>query len=207
MPKEQKAFSTLAEYLPDNTLPLIMPYIEQHKVQLTITRKRRTVLGDYRHPYGGKGHRISVNGDLNKYSFLITLLHEMAHLETYVLHGNKVQPHGKEWKQLFANILQYFLQKKIFDPAVEQALLRSISNPAASSCADENLLRTLKKYDNINKSATLVEALQLGEQFIIANNRVFVRGEKVRKRFKCMELSSKKWYLFSGLFEVKRVNS
>jgi SprT protein len=207
MPKEQKAFSTLAEYLPDNTLPLIMPYIEQHKVQLTITRKRSTVLGDYRHPYGGKGHRISVNGDLNKYSFLITLLHEMAHLETYVLYGNKVQPHGKEWKQLFANILHFFLEKKIFDPAVEQALLKSISNPAASSCADENLLRTLKKYDSINKSTTLVEALQLGEQFIIANNRVFVRGEKIRKRFKCVELSSKKWYLFSGLFEVKRVNS
>jgi SprT protein len=207
MPKEQKAFSTLAEYLPDNTLPLIMPYIEQHKVQLTITRKRSTVLGDYRHPYGGKGHRISVNGDLNKYSFLITLLHEMAHLETYVLYRNKVQPHGKEWKQLFSNILQYFLEKKIFDPALEQALLKSISNPAASSCSDENLLRTLKKYDNIDKSTTLVEALQLGEQFIIANNRVFVRGEKVRKRFKCVELSSKKWYLFSGLFEVKRVNS
>jgi SprT protein len=207
MPKEQKAFSTLADYLPDNTLPLIMPYIEQHKVQLTITRKRSTVLGDYRHPYGGKGHRISVNGDLNKYSFLITLLHEMAHLETYVTHGNKVQPHGKEWKQLFANILQYFLEKKIFDPVVEQALFKSISNPAASSCADENLLRTLKKYDNIKKSATLVEALELGEQFIIANNRVFVRGEKIRKRFKCVELSSKKWYLFSGLFEVKRVNS
>jgi SprT protein len=207
MPKEQKAFSTLADYLPDNTLPLIMPYIVQHQVQLTITRKRSTVLGDYRHPYGGKGHRISVNGDLNKYSFLITLLHEMAHLETYVLYRNKVQPHGKEWKQLFSNILQYFLEKKIFDPALEQALLKSISNPAASSCADENLLRTLKKYDNIDKSTTLVEALQLGEQFIIANNRVFVRGEKVRKRFKCVELSSKKWYLFSGLFEVKRVNS
>jgi SprT protein len=207
MPKEQKAFSALAQYLPDNCLELVLPFIERHKVQLTITKKRASVLGDYRHPYQGKGHRISVNGDLNKYAFLVTLLHEMAHLEAYLQYKNNIQPHGKEWKQLFANILQFFIEKKIFDKPIEQALLKSLKSPAASSCADENLLRILKKYDNPNINSTLVEQLAVGDKFEIANNRVFVKGEKVRKRFKCMELSTSKWYLFSGLYEVKKLVS
>ena len=33
-----------------------------------------------RYPYGKHGYRKPINGDLNQYAFLITFIHEMAHL-------------------------------------------------------------------------------------------------------------------------------
>jgi SprT protein len=174
-------------------------------VQLTVTRSRSTVLGDYRHAHAGKNHRISVNGDLNKYSFLITLLHEIAHLITFEKHGNRVQPHGQEWKLLFGNLLTVFIQKNIFPDDVQQTLLRSISNPAASSCGDEKLLRVLKKYDERKEGIYFVEQIPQGEKFIIKGNRIFEKGEKIRKRFKCKEIATGKWYLFSPVSEVMKV--
>jgi hypothetical protein len=162
-------------------------------------------LGDYRHAHADKGHRISVNGDLNKYAFLVTLLHEIAHLITFENHGHRVQPHGKEWKMHFGNLLRTFTAKNIFPSDIEHALQKSISNPAASSCGDEKLLRVLKSYDNPRAGILLVEQLANGEKFKIKGNRVFERGEKIRKRFKCKELATGKWYLFSPVFEVIKV--
>ena len=51
----------------------------------------------------------------------------------------------------------------------------------------------------------LVEQLKEGDTFKIKGNRIFVRGTKIRTRFKCMELATKKWYLFSGLYEVVKL--
>ena len=113
MPKQQVPLQKLQDYLPENSSDDVLYYLNLYKVQLTITRQRQTVLGDYRHAHKEKSHRISVNGNLNKYSFLITLLHELAHLFTFDKYGNKVQPHGVEWKQEFGNILSKFLIKKI----------------------------------------------------------------------------------------------
>ncbi len=205
MPKEKVDFSALASYVPDGSFEPVLQYIIDYKVQLTITRSRTTVLGDYRHAHQGKNHRISVNGDLNKYSFLITLLHEIAHLITFEKHGNRVQPHGQEWKMFFGNLLVVFTQKNIFPEDVQQTLLRSINNPAASSCGDEKLLRVLKKYDERKEGIFFVEQITQGEKFKIKGNRIFEKGEKIRKRFKCKEIATGKWYLFSPVSEVMKV--
>jgi SprT protein len=205
MPKEKVDFSTLASYVPNGSFEPVLQYIVEYKVQLTVTRSRSSVLGDYRHAHAGKNHRISVNGDLNKYSFLITLLHEIAHLITFEKHGNRVQPHGQEWKMYFGNLLTVFTQKNIFPDDVQQTLLRSINNPAASSCGDEKLLRVLKKYDEHKEGIFFVEQITQGEKFKIKGNRIFEKGEKIRKRFKCKEIATGKWYLFSPVSEVMKV--
>jgi SprT protein len=205
MPKEKVDFSALASYVPDGSFEPVLQYIINYKVQLTITRSRASVLGDYRHAHAGKNHRISVNGDLNKYAFLITLLHEIAHLITFEKHGNRVLPHGQEWKMLFGNLLTVFTQKNIFPYDVQQTLLRSINNPAASSCGDEKLLRVLKKYDERKEGIYFVEQITQGEKFKIKGNRIFEKGEKIRKRFKCKEIATGKWYLFSPVSEVTKV--
>ena len=147
MPKEEHPFSALASYLPQGSFNMVMHYITQYKVQLTITKSRKTILGDYRHATNHKGHRISVNGNLNSYSFLITILHELAHLFTFERYDNRVASHGKEWKNEFRNILSEFIQQKFFPEEIESALLQSQHNPAASSCADTHLMRVLNKYD------------------------------------------------------------
>lgn len=204
MSKTKVDFSALNDYLPDGSFEHVIPYIQQYKIQLTITRSRSSVLGDYRHAHLDKGHRISVNGDLNKFSFLITLLHEIAHLVTFIKHAARVQPHGAEWKANFAHILTIFIAKGIFPDDVQAALKNSINNLAASSCGDVPLLRVLKKYDRKRDELYFVEQLPEGQHFEIKGKRIFVKGERIRKRFKCKELATGKWYLFSPVSEVKK---
>lgn len=202
MPKEESPLIGLKEYLPEGSFDAVLHYLQHHKVHLTITKQRQSILGDYRHAYLHKTHRISVNGNLNKFSFLITLLHELAHLFTFELHGNKISPHGKQWQNEFSKILAQFLRIKIFPADIEKALLKTLQRPAASSCGDENLLRVLHKYDAKKDGVLLVEQLSDGQLFSIKGNRTFKRGEKIRKRYKCVEVKTGKLYLFSGLYEV-----
>ncbi len=203
MPKEKVPLQELASFLPNNTFEEVLAYLQQYKVQLTVTRQRQSVLGDYRHAFKDKGHRISVNGNLNKYSFLITLLHELAHLLTFDQYGNRVMPHGAEWKKAFGQLLAQFLHKKIFPANIEQALMRSLHNPAASTCGDTHLLRVLRQYDKKKEGIVLVEELAIGTCFVIKGGRSFIKEEKIRTRFKCREISTGKYYLFNGLYEVK----
>ena len=204
MSKKKIDFSALQSYLPVGSLEPVLEYLHLFKIQLTITKSRSSILGDYRHAHENKGHRISVNGDLNKFSFLITLLHEIAHLITFVKQTKRVQPHGPEWKKNFGNILTVFVTKNIFPSDVKAALINSIENPAASSCSDVKLLRVLKNYDQKKESVYFVEQLPAGELFEIKGKRIFEKGEKVRKRFKCREVATGKWYLFSPVSEVKK---
>jgi SprT protein len=207
MAKQPVDLSALIPYLPEGSYESVLQYIHRFKVQLTITRQRQSILGDYRHAYAALGHRISVNGNLNKYSFLVTLLHELAHLFTYEKFGNRVQSHGKEWKTEFGMILAEFIQKKVFPASLEAVLLKTLKNPAASSCGDETLLRELKKYDAKQNGYLFVEQLANDSLFKIKGDRVFRKGEKIRKRYKCQELSTGKWYLFSGVYEVLPVEA
>jgi hypothetical protein len=104
-------------------------------VHLTITRSRKSILGDYRHATGSDNHRISVNGSLNKYAFLITLIHEIGHLVTFQQYGSRVNSHGKEWKLAYRRVLEDFLHLKLFPPDLHQALLKSLHDLPASSCS------------------------------------------------------------------------
>ena len=206
MPKQQVPFIELKQYLPEGSFDDVLYYLQHYKVQLTVSRQRQTILGDYRHAHGSNNHRISVNGNLNKYSFLITLLHELAHLFTYERFGHRVQSHGREWKNEFGKILVQFLSKDLFPEDIALTLTRSLHNPAASSCSDIHLLRVLKKYDPAKEGYLLVEQLPTGCFFRIKGNRIFKKGEKIRKRYKCQEIATSKWYLFSGVYEVELIS-
>ncbi len=202
MPKQEAPILQLQTYLPQGSFEAVLYYLQHHHVHLTISRKRQSILGDYRHAMSDKNHRISVNGNLNKYAFLITLLHELAHLFTYEKFGHRVQAHGQEWKNEFGKILAKFLLQKIFPADIEKALLHTLQNPAASSCGDEKLLRVLHKYDEKKDGIHLVEQLPEGALFSIKGGRIFRKGEKIRKRFKCAEVKTGKFYLFSAVYEV-----
>lgn len=206
MSKEKVPFQQLKQYIPEESFDGVMYYLQHYKVQLTVTRARQSILGDYRHAHQGKNHRISVNGNLNKYAFLITLLHELAHLFTYERFGHRVQAHGKEWKEAFGKILAQFLQHNIFPDDIAATLTRSLQNPAASSCADEKLLRVLKNYDPVKEGHFLLEQLPEGALFEIKGKRIFRKGEKIRKRIKCQEIATGKWYLFSPVYEVIQIS-
>lgn len=203
MSKKEVPVAQLQNYLPPGTYDAVLNYLRQYKVHLTIARKRKSILGDYRHSTHHANHRISVNGNLNSYAFLITLLHELAHLLTFEQYGNKVLAHGREWKTIYSKMLAQFIQHKIFPPGIEAELIRSLNNPAASTCAEDGLLRILRKYDATQSHHRLVEELAIHGLFRTSDGRIFKKGEKLRKRYKCIEVKTGKVYLFSPVYEVE----
>lgn len=206
MPKKEVSIGLLNNYLPAGTYEPVLDYLRRFKVHLTIAKERKSVLGDYRHRTHQDNHRISVNGNLNKYSFLITLLHEIAHLLTFEQHGNKVLAHGREWKTLYSRLLDQFLQHNIFPPDIKAELLQSLQNPAASTCAEDGLLRVLRRYDAKESHNRLIEELMTNALFRLDDGRIFQKKEKLRKRFKCVEVKTGKVYLFSPVYEVEEVS-
>src|SRR5690349_15598073 len=173
MPKKEAPIDALQKFLPRETYEAVLQYLQFYKVHLTVAAERKSILGDYRHRTQQDNHRISVNGNLNKYSFLITLLHELAHLLTFEQFGNKVMAHGREWKTIYGKLLEQFLQHKVFPPDIEKELLLSLQNPAASSCAEDGLLRILRKYDASDSKFLLVEEIMQHAIFRTDDGRVF----------------------------------
>lgn len=203
---QRQPMSALDDYLPEQTASDVIHYLQTYKVQLTITQARTSILGNYRNAHGNHHHRISVNGNLNKYSFLITLLHELAHLLTFERYQHRVAPHGKEWKQQYASILAVFLKKNVFPEDIHKEIERSLHNPGASSCSEPELMRVLKTYDPPSDGLVFIEQLKPGDWFVTRDNLCFQMGTKRRTRYLCTQFKTGKQYLFNGLYEVKPIS-
>lgn len=204
MAVSEHPMQALADFLPEGTFDRVVSYIHHYKVHLTISKQRKSVLGDYRHSGWGSHHRISVNGNLNKYEFLITLLHELAHLLTYELHKNRVEPHGKEWKANYSRLLVDFVQQKVFPADVEKALQKSIHNPSATANGETELLLVLRKYNAVKREG-IMHVIDVPENalFQTENGRIFRKGALRRKRFECVEVTTGNRYTFSAISEVR----
>ena len=205
MAKQQAPLEALRQFLAEGTLELVSTYLHTQKIHLTVTRERSSILGDFRNAANGKNHRISVNGNLNPYAFLYTLIHEIAHLLVYDRYGHRVASHGREWKFQFSQLLKEFLGEDVFPADIRSAIALSLQNPAASSCAEDHLLRAFRKYDKAGRDMFFVEEIEQGCLFSLKDGRVFKRGPRIRKRFKCVEVSSGREYLFSPVYEVKKM--
>jgi hypothetical protein len=189
-------------YLPPAAAPLIARWIDHFQCEFKISRNRNSKFGDYRPPHGGKGHRISVNYDLNAYAFLVTTVHEFAHLYTWNQHKHKAKPHGAEWKANFKRMMQPFFEQDIFPFTIKRAIVRYLDNPAASSCTDLTLFKALRAYDAPKPAHVTVDKVPMKALFKMKNGRVFRKDEQLRKRFKCTEVATRRVYLFSPVAEV-----
>lgn len=204
----EKITSILSKYLPPTVVDDCASWIVQKNIHLKITRGRSSKFGDYRPLERGKGHQITVNHDLNPFSFLITFVHEVAHLETFVKYKYH-EPHGREWKYEFSELLKIFIIKGIFPDDIKTALANYILNPAASSCTDHELLRTLRKYDKREENVFHLEDLPENSLFALNQSRsgyVFRKGHKIRSRFHCLEINSNRIYFVSPLAEVNKIS-
>lgn len=192
-------------HLPGDSLKVLEDWLGQLDIVLALANNRNSKYGDFRYGVNGLKSRISVNKNLNKYSFLITLTHEIAHAFVYKFYKNKkVSPHGKEWKNEFIRLVLELMQYKIFPDDISIALEKHILNPKASSNADKNLFLTLKQYDDIiHDDMLFLEELSLNQLFSTTDGRVFKKGIKRRTRFLCQDIRTKKNYSVNALLRVK----
>ena len=191
-------FKTIHKYIPENAIDSVEELLEKHAFYLIIKNNRKTKHGDFRPLFNGK-MQITINNDMNAYRFLITLIHEIAHLVTYKKY-KRVKPHGIEWKMNFQHLMLPFLKLEIFPNDILPVLANYLRNPKASTDSDIHLSFALKQYDEKSDKNYIFE-IPLHSKFI-HNNRLFIKGEKRRIRYKCTELKTKKDYLFHPTAEV-----
>jgi SprT protein len=200
--KRAKYTSVLKKYVPLEYVDLVTDLLLKYRVVFKIVKPRKTKLGDFRAGIQGEKHQITVNGDLNKYSFLITTLHEFAHLITYDEYGRRAAPHGKEWKDNFSMLLVPMIRIGHLPKPIESALMNSLVNVKASSCTDVNLQRVLLTFDERNDNLTTLESLEKNSIFEL-NGRLFEKGVLRRTRFMCKEQHGKRYFLVNRLAMVK----
>ena len=194
----------LAKYLPERAVLPCLELIQNNGVHLKIVRLRETRHGDYRRlPEGG--HMITVNAMANRYRFLITLVHEIAHLVAFETYGRSIKPHGSEWKHTFQRLMLPFLRPEIFPDRLLPYLARHFKNPKASSSTDTALALALKFYDPAAEEGNFVFEIPEGSLFRISNGRIFRKGICKVKRYQCMEVATGKLYLFQPHAEVELI--
>jgi hypothetical protein len=198
--------SVLSSYLPERAVAPCMALIKENRVHLKIVNERVTRHGDYRRLANGR-HQITVNATLNKYRFLITLVHEIAHLVAFEKYGRRIKPHGLEWKRTFQYLMLPYIRPEIFPSGLLPLLARHFRNPKASSSTDANLSIALKKFDTQQSDASYVFELPIGSVFRIYNGKLFRKGNRRTKRYECVEVSSGKVYLFQPNAEVELITS
>lgn len=195
----------LQKYIPEAATPQVYQWLQEYHIHLKISRKRSSKLGDYRSPHKDKGHQITVNHDLNPYSFLITLIHEIAHMLVWDKYRNRVRAHGKEWKETYRELMVPFFDMDIFPEDIDSALTNYLSKSYASSGSDLNLGRTLQKYDS-DPGLTL-ENIPEDSVFSLPNGMAFKKGTLNRKRYRCTRIDNNKVYLVSALIRVELLES
>ena len=192
----------LSKHIPENAVELVNEMLEDHPVQLKIVNNRTTKHGDFKRTKNGD-LQITVNKNLNSYQFLLTLVHEVAHLVTYK-EKKHLKPHGIEWKCNFQHLMLPFLRPSIFPQQLLPHLAKYLKNPKASTGSDVNLTYALKQYDEKSGKCFIFE-LQQGSIFSF-KNKTYKKGNLRRTRIECTEIKSNKKYLFNQNAEVNLIN-
>ena len=195
----------LERYLPSHAVAPIFNLIEENNIHLKIVNERVTRHGDYRRTQEGV-HQITINANLNKFRFLITMVHEISHLVAFDRFGRTIKPHGQEWKFTFQQMMLPFIRPEIFPVQLLPLIAKHFKNPKASSDTDAHLSVALKSFDvDTDSDKNYVFELPAGGVFKIYNGKIFKKGEKRRKRYECVEMETGKIYLFQPNAQVELI--
>ena len=194
----------LMSFLPSNTKENIGDLMNEHKLNLIVVSERKTKRGDFR-VYSNGSKKITLNKDSNKFRFLITLLHEVSHQLVFEAFGNKVRPHGIEWKKIFKEISKPFLFETVFPLSILDAFKVYLKNPKSSTDLDVELSMSLSKFDTLS-DYFYIDKLEMGQFFLYKKKDIFKKISKKRKRYVCKKVSNGKLYLFQPNTLVLKCN-
>jgi hypothetical protein len=192
--KESLVLQILQAHVPIQAIDYCFSLWRAKPFQLKITRSRQTKIGDFTSRRNAQHPRITLNKDLNPYTFLITYIHEVAHLHVFLKHGNHVAPHGEHWKNEFQYLMKPVLTQEIFPAGLFEILSSHMANPKASSFADTDLTKALRNFDDGISTNIALSDIPEGSMFHL-HGKYFTKGKLRRTRILCKEVKSKRHYL------------
>ncbi|MHA8075051.1 SprT-like domain-containing protein [Aquirufa sp. TARAVU-A1A] len=205
MNKNRKIASFL-DHFPPKVAEYCFNLWDEHRFDFIVSKKRDSKLGDFRYS-PDKGFQITVNNNLNPYAFLVTYLHEVAHLTTYLKYKNKVNPHGQEWKDAFLELFDPILDPELLPQELVNVLTAYLKNPVATSNGYTPLVETLKKFDApSDEDIILLFNLPEGKTFKL-KNLTLQKGKLRRTRYICQEVHSGKLYLVAKNAQVQTLEA
>ena len=204
-PKAEKFRSVISKYIPESSVEYVLHLWLQTPFHFRVTQARQSKHGDYEYNPKKHSHTITLNGSLNPYLFLITFIHEVAHLRNYEQHGQRVAPHGQCWKSNFQQLMDPVLNEYHFPPELLARLRQHMENPKATSDSDFELTRILRHYDKkINGRSSILESIRPGEKFILGG-KVYRKIVSKRTRALCKEMGSGKEYYISEISYIEKI--
>lgn len=204
--KKDEFYQLTAPHFPEAALDYCCDLWRLYDFKLTISKDRKTKLGDFRYSSLTNQYQVSVNKGLNPYAFLITYLHEVAHVCNYRRHRNKVKPHGPEWQACFRQLSAPLLNGEIFPAEVLKPLKAYLLRPAASTSGYTPLTLALRHYDEKTglQLQQLLANIETGTRFVF-KERTFIKVGKKRTRALCRDLHNGRNYLISEVAQVEAV--
>ena len=191
------------DYIPPAAKPYCSALGQKYDFTFVLKKKRATKLGDFRHDRLHDRFIISVNSNLNPYQFLLTFIHELAHLQVALVHPRSAKAHGREWKTAFTALMQPLLHEEVFPAGLLPVVRQHMQNPKAAAGSDPRLWNALQAHNphpNGRQLATLAD----GDRFIFRHKQ-FTRLHKKRTRYLCKEVKGNRLYLIPGIAEVELV--
>jgi hypothetical protein len=192
--KPEKVITILQSHVPTAAIDYCYTLWKENPFELKLSKSRQTKIGDFTSRRSKSHPRITLNNDLNPFQFLLTYVHEVAHLHVYLKHGTRVDPHGEEWKTTFTELMIPVLWENVFPEEILHELRRHMINPMASSFSDTRLSQVLRKFDKDADKFVLLSELPEGSVFTF-HGKHFMKGKLRRTRILCREMKSKRDYL------------
>lgn len=199
--QDQRIFQRLEKFVPSNAVHYCYDLWAEHPFQFIVATNRATKLGDYRYNPVDQSHIITVNRGMNPYSFLVTYIHEVAHMTANLNYGVHIKAHGDEWKSEFQRLMRPILNDLVFPDKILRPLRGYMRNPKASSQSDPYLVVALKSFDPQDDAIYLHQLVE-GTLFSF-KDRVFKKEKKQRTRALCLEIATGKRYLIPEIAPVQ----
>ena len=197
----------LGQKVPAYGMPLVARLVRSYDFAFRFAPPRLRKLGDYTRKANGEV-AITINADLPPELFLVTFLHEVAHLEALQNRTRREAPHGKRWQACFGALLTELCQsaEAAMPAPLHQALVRHSQAPTATLTADPALARLLlpakPPRQALADGFAHVEMLAAGTAFAY-RGKAFLLSGKMRTRHYGTDLQTGQLWKFSAQCTVQ----
>lgn len=195
------SITNLEKYLPENTLPFLKTWFGEHYIHIKITKARNSKLGDYR-KMPDKSHQITINSTLQPQLFFFVLTHELAHLLAFENFGNRISPHGSEWKNTFRTMLLESIS--IYSEDLKPIILKFSKAPKANFMSSPDLVKYFH-IENYEDETSYIEDLETEDRFIYRKQTYIIEGKR-KKNYICLNIDNEKRYIFKPLARVEKLS-